>query len=207
MFKRRTIISFLLLLAINCFAEEKSKNATDFIEFEKRNALLTYNETFFYGGFLYPHSLDDTFVTGFEYLFHPLTFLAFGPTFGYSRAKYSNSVLFNQPGFFTDNNIYLLDMTLMLPMTAAFKAGKSIVEADLFAVLGVGAISINSTWEPHGFFGGGMKIYLLKWFAVRVDMRSNFHAIKKPGGGDKFERNLSLLFGTSFRLPPLHNSK
>jgi hypothetical protein len=91
----------------------------------------------------------------------------------------------------------------MIPMEASFKAGKKTVEADLYAIVGAGSARINSSWEPHGFIGGGMKIYILKWMAIRVDLRNNLHSINKPDGTNKFEQDLDLLTGISFQIPPM----
>ena len=90
----------------------------------------------------------------------------------------------------------------MFPMAASFRAGKRLVEADLYALLGAGSTCINSSWEPHGFIGGGMKIYVLKWMAIRVDMRSNMHTINRSDGSNKFQRDLDMLIGISLQIPP-----
>jgi len=205
-------ILFIALLVFSnvAIAEEvekpkkDKKEAPQIIDFNTRKIIPTYNALFVYGGFYYADSLGNSHVVGMDYNLSLTKNFALGASFGYTRAKPDKHITFSQPGFFTTRNMYILDLTAMLFNPVAINMSGSVVRADLFMIAGFGTININDAWEPHGIFGGGMRIYLYKSFlAIRVDLRTNFHSINKPGGGNKFEQNLNLLIGLSFQIPPV----
>jgi hypothetical protein len=191
----------ILLLASLAQAEEKSPKPLALDE-DRRSAFSTRNEVFVYSGFYFGKTLDNSFVVGTEYLFRITHVWALGPSFTYTKAETANSVQLSQPGFFKSDHIYTTDLAVMIAMPAAFAAGDSVVQANLYSILGVGAIGINDAWHPHGFIGGGMKIFPgLDWMAIRVDIRTGLHPINTPSG-EKFDQNLSLMVGLSFLIPP-----
>lgn len=194
--KKTTITCLLLFISSLCYA-------SDPLDYNQRESHISRNEIFLSGGTYLGDSLSHFFVGGFDYALHINRAIALGTSFAYSKAKYQDNVNLNQPGFFTNDNIYIIDATLMLPMPMAFKAGKTTVEAELFGIFGVGTVHMNTSWKPQGFIGGGVKIFLFKpWFAIRVDMRTSMYALDKADGSSKFSTDVLMMVGASFQIPP-----
>ena len=201
-----SVIIAILLFSSTVLGDDKDA-VPDVLTDEKRSAFSTHNEVFVYSGFYLGNKLGNSYVAGAEYLFRITHVWALGPSFTYTRAKTSNSVELSQAGFFNNDNIYTTDLSVMISMPAAFTAGGTVVQANLYSILGVGAININDAWHPHGFIGGGMKIFPgLDWLAIRVDLRTGLQSIDTPSG-KKFDQDLSLMLGLSFQIPPHVESK
>lgn len=197
------LLAGLLATSIAYAEEIEMKGYPEVLNYESRNAKPTRNEIFIAIGDYYGDSLENSWLVNGEYMFHFTRHFGLGADFGYSRADYGENASYATPGFFTNKNIYILDATGQISFPAAYKMGKHVIETELYILLGGGTININSSYEPHGFIGGGMKIYTGKpWLAVRVDLRDTFHTINKPGGDNEFDQDLLFMAGLSFQIPP-----
>lgn len=171
------------------------------LDYQTRHAKPAHNEFYVHIGDYYGDSLENSWMTGAEYMFHFTKLFGLGVDFGYAKADFSENRFYN--GFFTNNNIYILDAVGQISFPAAYRVGKNVIETDLFVLLGGGTININSSYEPHGFIGGGMKIYTAKkWLAIRIDLKDTFHTTNKPGGDNEFDQDLIFTAGLSFLIPP-----
>lgn len=174
----------------------------DPLDYSARQAWTTYNEFFPYAGVYFGDSLENSWLVGGEYMLHFFKHFGLGVDFGYSKADYSENKYYDTPGFFKNDNIYIIDATGMISVPAAFRVGKSTVEMDLFLLAGGGTTGINESFEPQGFIGGGFKLFVGKpWLAVRLDVRDTFHTTAKPGS-DEYDQDLLLILGVSFQIPP-----
>lgn len=200
----RKILSILLLFVFSSgvFANEAG-NSPEVLDYGTRHAWTTRHEFYLFAGNYYGDSFENSWLAGGEYLFHISRHFGLGANFSYSKADYTENVYYSQAGFFTNDNIYIIDATGMISFPAAYRIGKNVVETDLYVLFGGGTININSAYEPHGFIGGGMKIYMGRpWLALRVELRDTFHTTNKPGGENEFDQDLLFLAGFSFQIPP-----
>jgi len=178
------------------------------LDFDRRWAKRTHQELFVFGGDYLGDSFGNSWITGAEYLYHLTKYVGVGTMFGYSKANYSENKYYATPGFFKNDNIYMMQGVVILSYPAAYRMGKHAVENDLYMIAGAGTMRINSSFEPCGFIGGGMKIYAWKpWFAIRVELIDQFHTTGKPAGKTKFDQDVVTLVGLSFQLPPKFKDK
>lgn len=191
---------FLVLCATSSLAEETGIPGV--LDYSVRRATITRNEFYLYAGDYYGDSLENSWLVGGEYMFHFTRHFGLGADFAYSKADFNENVFYSQAGFWTNDNVYIIDATGMINFPAAYRMGEKVIEADLYILLGGGTINLNSSYEPHGFIGGGMKIYLGKpWLAVRVDLKDTFHTTEKPASTE-FDQDLLFTAGLSFQMPP-----
>ncbi len=196
------LLAAILLFHQSAIADEAMAEK-DVLSYESRAAWTTRNEFFIFAGDYYGDSFENSWLAGGEYIFHFTKHFGAGATFTYSPADYKENIYYSQAGFFTNDNTYALDATGMISFPSAYRIGKKTIESDLYILLGGGTININSSYEPHGFIGGGMKIYAFKpWFAIRAEMRDTFHTTNKPGGDNEFDQDLLFNAGFSFQMPP-----
>ncbi|MBI2091694.1 MAG: hypothetical protein HYT75_01685 [Deltaproteobacteria bacterium] len=201
--KKTLFLLFAGLLFQQSALADEAKAEKDPLSYESRAAWTTRNEFFVFAGDYHGDSFENSLLAGGEYIFHFTKHIGAGATFVYSKADYKENIYYSQAGFFTNDNVYAMDATGMISFPSAYRIGKHTIEADLYVLLGGGTININSSYEPHGFIGGGMKIYAFKpWFAIRAEMRDTFHTTNKPGGVNEFDQDLLFNAGLSFQAPP-----
>ena len=136
-------------------------------------------------GARYQLHLNNTFSIGGEYLFNQV------------RADGSSAF----GASLTTDHSHLLDAEVAISNDCALRIGHSIIECDLFATFGAGAISINRIWKPAAVLGGGMKIYTpLPWLSVRFDVTTILHETPTPGR-DAFHSDMVMDVGVSFLFP------
>lgn len=199
---KKILLVFLFLSLPALAAEQAAPCYPEVFDYGARKAWTTRNEFFAYYGDYYGDSFENSWVAGGEYMFHISKHFGLGADFGYSKADFNENRFYNTAGFFTNDNVYILDATGMIAFPAAYRVGTHIIETDLYVLLGAGTININSGYQPHGFIGGGMKIYTGEpWLAVRVDLRDTFHSTKKPSSTE-FDQDLLFIAGLSFQVPP-----
>lgn len=199
---KKLIVLLLILFPQVLFAAE-TEGFPEVLDYAARNAQPTRNEIYVYGGDYFGDSFESSLMFGGEYMYHFTQHFGLGLDFGYTKSDYKENVYYSAPGFFKNDNMYIMDATAMISFPAAYRVGKHIIETDLYMLFGGGTANINSSYEPHGFIGGGMKIYTGKpWLAIRVDLKETFHTTNKPGGDNEFDQDLILVAGLSFQIPP-----
>ena len=144
----------------------------------------------------------NTWDAGARYYLHINEVFAVGTSYTFSEMRVSADSSFGKS--LTSKMTHLADAEVMIGNDCAFRAGKSVIDCDLFATLGVGGMWINRSWQPLGIIGGGMKIYLpVPWLAIRFDVDSVLHPTPKPEG-DSFNADVMFNFGVSFLFPNRH---
>lgn len=200
--RRGALMMVLGLLLAGQAADAGEDAVPRVLDPDRRSAHSTHQEVFAYSGFYFGDLLDNSYVAGLDYLVRFDQTWALGPSFTYTRAALANSDRLNQAGFFDSRHMFTLNLTLMIILPAAFLTGDSAVQAELYSIFGLGTIAIDDKWQPHGFIGGGMKIFPgLDWLAIRVDLRTGMHGIDTPSGA-VFDQDLSLMLGLALPIPP-----
>ena len=204
MFKKALFIFIILGLVSTAYADEGGipEKGSDPLSYSERSAWTTYNEIYLFGGPYHGDSFENSWQAGIEYAVHFTKHFGFGIDFIYSKADYTENRFYNTAGFFNNDNVYIIDGVFLANLPASLRIKKHTIESDLYLMLGAGTININSSFEPLGVLGGGMKIYALPWLALRFEIRNMFHTTNKPGGAN--EKDFDLLFngGISFKIPP-----
>lgn len=137
-------------------------------------------------GARYYFNINKTFAIGAEYQYNPIRADSSGD-FGRSLRTDNSHTLFG---------------ALAIANDAAIKAGKSIIDCDLFLTLGAGSMQINREWQWLALIGGGIKVYMpMRWMAVRFDVNSYLHPTPKPGG-NSFNADMAINLGFSFFVQP-----
>ena len=137
---------------------------------------------------------------GGRYYFNINKMFAFGAEYQYNPIRADSSGDFGK-SLRTDNS-HTLFGAISIANDAAFKAGKSIIDCDLFLTVGAGSMQINRDWEWLAVIGGGIKVYTpMRWMAVRFDVNSYMHPTPKPGG-NSFNADMALNLGFSFFVQP-----
>lgn len=201
--KKLIFIVLLICFSINAYAADKEvvNKVPAVLDVDAREAWTTANEFYVYYSTFYGDSLGNSWLTGGDYMFHFAKRFGVGASFNYSQTNHDENT--NYATYFTNKHVYIYDVTGMLSMPCAFRMRSIPAEADLFLLLGVGTININSSYEPHGFIGGGMKIFVgWPWLAIRIDLRTSMHSTPKTGGDKEFDQDLLLMVGLSFNVPP-----
>ena len=199
---KKIIVLLLVIFPQLLFAAETT-GYPEVLDYSARKASTTRNEIYIYGGDYFGDSLEGSLMFGGEYMFHFTKHFGLGADFSYTKADYKENVYYSTPGFFKNDNMYIMDGTVMIAFPAAYRVGKHVIETDLYILVGGGAIYVNSSYEPQGFIGGGMKIYTGKpLLAIRIDLKETFHTTNKPGGGNEFDQDLRFVAGLSFQIPP-----
>ncbi len=140
-----------------------------------------------FGGSLLGPTLDATFVVGGRLWLHATSWLAAGASYGWSRPSSGGM-----------GDVHLVAGEVALSNDMAIRFGGTVVPADLYLTLGVGAARLRG-WEVLGVLGGGVKFYTgLPWLAVRIDVNSYLHPTP---GGDGVDVDLAVTPGVSFLFP------
>lgn len=157
------------------------------------------NEFGIFGGDYLGDEWLNTWDAGAHYYLHFNNTFAVGASYFFSRIRANTESDFGQS--LATKNQHAADAELMISNDCAFRAGKTIIECDLYLTLGMGMIQINRQWKPMGLVGGGMKVYLpVPWLAVRFDVNSPIHPTPKPGG-NSFNADIAFNLGLSFLVP------
>lgn len=141
----------------------------------------------------------NTWDVGARYYLHLNNTFAIGAAYLYSPIRADSTSTFGQS--LRTKHTHLIDGELRISNEAAFRAGDSIIECDLYLTLGGGAIYINRVWKPLALIGGGIKVYTpAPWFAVTFDVNSYLHPTPKPGGSS-FNADMVINAGVAFLFP------
>lgn len=203
MLKKFCTVLLFFCVVTNLYAKDQGDLSHPEDNSGERKAWTTRHEIYPYVGGYFGDSLESSLMAGGEYMFHVSRHIGVGVDFGYTKADFSENIFYSQPGFFTNANTYILDATAMFSLPASFRIGKRTIENDFFILAGGGTINLNSSYEPHGFIGGGLKTYFWKpWLAWRTDVRGSFHTTGKPGGQNELDADVMIVTGLSFQLPP-----
>jgi hypothetical protein len=180
-------------------SEETAKDSSFQISDRRRPHKKFLSELTIFGGDYLGDEWHNTWDVGAMYTLH------FNETFGASAAYTYSQLDYDASGNFgrsvTDDNVHMGNGALVINNDCAFRAGKSIIECDLFMTVGGGGIKVNRVWEWMIVIGGGMRIYTpLKWFAVRFDVNSYLHPTPNPTG-NTFDSDIAMNLGLSFIIP------
>ncbi len=151
------------------------------------------------GGAYLGNQTRTSWFAGGYYYFHINNTFALGATYSYSPIEVDSNSTFGKS--LKTKETHLMDAEVMISNDAAFRAGKSIVECDLYFVLGVGSIWINRHYEPMGTVGGGMKVYTKwPWLVPRIDVNSYIHPTPNDSG-TTYDADIATILGLSFVFP------
>jgi outer membrane beta-barrel protein len=157
------------------------------------------NELGFFGGGYLGDETHNSWVVGGRYFLHLNNTFALGASYSYTPVITDWSSTFGQS--LRTKQQHLIDGEVMISNDAAFRAGNTIVELDLYFTLGLGVIRINQQNMPMGIIGGGAKFYTgYPWLTVRFDVNSYIHPTPNPNG-DTLNSDMSILAGVSFLFP------
>ena len=162
------------------------------------------SEASLYGGDFLGDETHNSWDVGAKYYLHLNNTFAIGAAYAYTPIYTDFSSTFGKS--LRTKKQHIIDGEMMIANDAAFRAGNSIVECDLFLTIGAGTMWINRHYEPLGVIGGGLKIYTgVPWFALRFDVNTYIHPTPNPTG-DTINADMSINLGASFlfpqRLPP-----
>lgn len=179
--------------------EEKAHLRSRVLDRQHRFSKRLQSELGIFGGDYLGDEWLNTWDAGAHYYLHLNNTFAVGASYAYSRIRANADSSFGAN--LRTKNMHLLDAEMQISNDCAFRAGKSIIECDLYFTLGGGAIWINRQWKPMGLLGGGMKIYFdPPWVALRLDVNTPMHPTPKPGG-DVFTADVMFNAGVSFLFP------
>ncbi|HPW45970.1 MAG TPA: hypothetical protein PKU96_06340 [bacterium] len=158
------------------------------------------NELTFFGGNYLGDKWGNSWDIGGMYTFYFNDTFGVAANYAYSKIYGDSSDIFESN--LANDNVHSVFGAVILNNDAAFRAGKSIIQCDLFATLGGGSIQINNIWKYLLVIGGGIRVYTpIPWFAVRFDVNSYMHPT--PGiGGSAFNADILMNLGFSVMLPP-----
>lgn len=141
-----------------------------------------------YGGSLLGPTIDSTFLVGGRLWLHLTAWLAAGASYGWTRPSAG----------LPDADVHLVAGEVAFSNDMAIRFGQTVVPADLYLTLGLGAVRLRD-WELLGVLGGGVKFYTgLSWLAIRIDVNSYLHPTP---GGDGVDVDLAVTPGVSFLFP------
>ena len=194
-------LALLSLLTLSARAESEENKIPPSLDTNLRELWTTRNEFYLFAGDYFADSLKNSYIFGGDYTYRISKNIGLGGSFGYSRANYGDNKFYE--GFFPDKNLYVIDAVGTYSCPLIYLMGSHLFEADLIATVGVGATKIASGWKPHGFVGGGVRLYFgIPWLAFRIDIRDTFHSTPRPNQKDAFDEDLLFLFGFTFEIPP-----
>lgn len=152
------------------------------------------------GGDYLGENWKNTYNVGAAYYFHFNDFLALGGQYLYSPIVVDKNTPYYQYLNTSDTHIAVGLVSLNTP--AAWRAGSKIFNMDFYFTLGVGAMQINSRWEPTGVIGGGAKFYFpVPWIAFRLDINSYIHYTQLSATRKDLSGDVSMGGGISFLFP------
>jgi len=141
----------------------------------------------------------NTWDAGAHYYLHLNRTFAIGASYAYSRIRADADSSFGKS--LTTKDQHIVDAELMISNECALRAGKSIIDCELFMTLGGGVTQINGQWKWLALIGGGMKVFFPPpWIALRFDVNSPIHPTPKPGG-NSINADIMFNLGVSFFFP------
>lgn len=151
-----------------------------------------------YGGSYLGRHLGQTWTGGVKTRHHFNRLLSLGLRYGTGSLEADSSSAFG--GAVSENFFHLGGAEVTLSNEALLHWGPDWVPMDFYLTLGSGAMKLNSSWEPYGLIGGGVKFYTgLPWLGVTVDV-DNYAHMTPILTGDTFDMDtlftvgLALLF-------------
>lgn len=152
-----------------------------------------------YGGAYLGNSFGQTWAAGARQYFWLNNTTGLGVNYGITKLLTNRGTPFGSS--LTDTFVQAITAEAAFSNDAALRVGTSLIEMDFYMTLGVGAMEINSNWEPTGLIGGGVKVYTpLPWLAFRIDVNNYAHMTPQPGK-DPFDFDVTFLGGVSFLFP------
>ncbi len=153
-----------------------------------------------FGGTYLGASIQKSWLTGARAFFHLNNMFALGASYAYQWTAVRG--LHASAPDLSDRHTQFLDLEVAISNDVAMRVGTLLIELDLYATLGAGAVRLDGDWDFLGVVGGGLKAYTgVRWLAVRVDVNNYLHRVRKPGG-DSVDMDISFSLGLSFLLPP-----
>lgn len=136
--------------------------------------------TLFGGNYLGDEWKNSWDIGGMYALYFNKTY-GIGTGYVYTPLRYDSQSSFGQN--VTNKNMHIIHGEFYLMNDTAIRAGKSVIECDLFMFVGGGGTYINASWEPTAIVGGGVRLFTpLKWFSTRIDVQNVIHSTPVPGG-------------------------
>lgn len=192
------MLTFLALLLVQSVIIQNA-HSKDVFNVKERHQKSGEWEINPYGGSYLGRSLGQTWTAGSRLHYHLNSTWAFGANYGYLRNSPDPSSNFGKS--VTNLNSHIVNAEALISNDAALRVGDSLLEMDFYLTLGAGAMSINSTWEPAGLIGGGVKFYTGKpWLAFVIDVNNYVHYTPIPAG-NKFDFDVIFTGGVSFLIP------
>ncbi len=153
-----------------------------------------------FGGTYLGASIKKSWIIGFRGYFHLTDMFALGASYGYQWTAVDT--LHASAPELQDRHTHFMNAELAISNDVAMRIGSSLIELDLYATLGAGAVQLDGHWDALGVIGGGLKAYTgVPWLAVRVDVNNYLHRVRKPSG-DTVDMDVSFALGLSFLVPP-----
>lgn len=151
------------------------------------------------GGAYLGNSIGQTWVAGAKMTYWLNNTVGLGVNYNFIKLLTNRNSPFGS--VLTDSNTHALSGQVVLSQAAALRSGTRILEMDFFAMIGMGAMWLNRTWEPMGEIGGGVKFYTgLPWLAFRVDVDNYVHNTVQPGK-NSIDFDVMMTGGVSFLFP------
>jgi len=153
------------------------------------------------GGFYASDVLSSTYVYGGSLAFYPSEDFGLEVLVTQSPIEFRLEAPFNQfdkeQHFTPQTALQIVGSLLWSPMHAKFKfSDQTIIHGDIFFVAGAGRTDADSvqglTWEA----GAGLKLYLARFVALRLDVRDFILAQEVLGRG-RVANNVTTLLGVS----------
>jgi len=188
----------LFLVASNCvFAAEE--NLQEVLDRRDRFSKHLQSEVNINGGDFLGDETHNSWNVGAKYYLHINDTFAIGASYAYTPIITDWSSTFGKS--LKTKQQHIIDGEVMIANDTVFRAGKNIIECDMYLTVGAGTILINRHYEPMGVIGGGIKIYTgWPWLAIRIDVNTYLHPTPNPTG-DTFNGDISMNGGVSFLFP------
>lgn len=149
--------------------------------------------------------IGQTWLAGGRIYYNLTNYASLGANYGVGKLYAGPSSDFGR-GLKSDW-FHVTNAELLLSNDVALRAGKTIIELDLFMTLGVGAMWLNQYWKPLGVVGGGVKAFLGEpWFAIRVDVVNYIHEVPRPPS-NPIDCDVVFMGGISLFLPIAHRQE
>lgn len=143
--------------------------------------------------------LMQTWFAGTRLYYNVNNSVAIGANYGIGRLYVGPSSDFGKD--LRSKMFHVIDAEATFSNDVVLRQGKSLVQLDLFMSIGMGAMRINTIWEPTGVVGGGVKVYPgLDWLAVRIDVTNYIHPTPRPQN-PTIDCDVVFMFGASFFFP------
>ncbi len=144
-------------------------------------------------------TLKKSWITGVHSQLRLSDLLAVGASYGYSH--HAVNLLSCAGDELRDRDAHYLSGEVSIAVDAAMRVGRHVVQMDLYATLGAGALELNGDWSALGVIAGGVRFYTgLPWLAIRIDVDNYLHRIPLSTG-DKTDVDVSFQLGIALLFP------